>query len=59
MRLLRGLLAVSLAGAGFAASGAAAAPLATLSDRDVTLYAAGEGGKRGGGCARGGQASTG
>ena len=40
MRLLRGLLAVSLAGAGFAASGAAAAPLATLSDRDVTLYAA-------------------
>jgi soluble lytic murein transglycosylase-like protein len=40
MRLLRGLLAVSLAGAGFAASDAAAAPLAALSDRDVTLYAA-------------------
>jgi len=40
MRLLRGLLAVSLAGAGLAASGAAAAPLAALSGRDVTLYAA-------------------
>src|SRR5262249_3506946 len=41
MRLLRGLLAVALAGPAFAASEqAAAAPISALSDHDAALYAA-------------------